>query len=120
MRASIAILALAAAATALPAAAVVSPTSVFDFDRARTFCAAGPEAEADGCLNQQQQAAHRIDVWLVRGDLPRFLAKRTYRNCDIRYAPDYRQTLRCIEDVQDNRRDGRRGVVSGQGITFGR
>lgn len=118
MRASIAILALATVA-ATPAAATVSPVSVFDFDRARAFCAAGPAVEADGCLSQQQQAAHRIDVWLVRGELPRFLAKRTYRNCDIRYAPDYRQTLRCIEDVEDNRRNGR-GVISGQGITFGR
>jgi len=119
LRAAIAILSLAITAMPVAATAAASPASVFDFDRARAFCTAGPEVEADSCISQQQQAAHRIDVWLVRGELPRYLAKRTYRNCDIRYAPDYRQTLRCIEDVQDNRRDGR-GVISGQGITFGR
>lgn len=123
MRKSIAGLALTMMAAAPLAAgaggSAITTSSIFDFDRARTFCAAGPEGELEDCLNQQQRAANRIDFWLVRGELPRYLAKRTYKNCDIRYGPDYRRTLRCVEDIEDNRRDGR-GALSGRGIVFGR
>ena len=111
-----AFLAIAALGMAVPAAAA---TSVFDLDRARAFCAAGAAEAADGCLSEQEVAARRIDQWILRGDLPRYLSRRAFVNCDARYRPDYRLTWACIEDRRDDRRDGA-GIRLNQGVRFGR
>lgn len=102
-----------------PALAAKSVDSVFDIDAARTFCTAGAADGVEECLSDQEKAAQRIDYWLYRGDLPRYLSKRAYAGCDAFYGPDLRQVLICIEDGEDDRRNGR-GFLSRRGITFGR
>lgn len=103
---------------AVPAAAAAAPT-VFDRETARDFCAAGPAEAAEECLSDQETAARRIDHWLIYGDLPRYLSRRAYSSCQAFYGPDLRQVWACIEDNQDDRRDGR-GFLSRQGAAFGR
>ena len=104
---------------ASPAAAAQNPASVLNLAEARAFCAQGEVEAAEECLSDQKKAAKRIDYWLYRGDLPRFLSRRAYSSCHAFYGPDLRQVWACIEDNQDDRRDGR-GVLSRTGITFGR
>lgn len=97
----------------------VAPESVYDIDRARGFCAAGDAEAAESCLSQQERAAVWIDQWLDRGPFPHYLSRRAYRNCDVRYGPDLRMIRRCLQNIEDDRRNNG-GVLSGSGVTFGR
>lgn len=97
----------------------VAPQSVYDIDRARSFCAAGDADKAESCLSQQERAAVWIDQWLDRGPFPHYLSDRAYRNCEARYGPDLRLIRRCLQNVEDDRRNNG-GVLSGSGVTFGR
>jgi len=97
----------------------VAPQSVYDAGRARSFCAAGAADEAESCLSQQERAAVWIDQWLDRGPFPHYLSRRAYRNCDVRYGPDLRMIRRCLQNIEDDRRNNG-GVLSGSGITLGR
>ena len=101
-----------------PAAAGPNPGSVLNLDEARAFCAQGAPDAAEECLSDQKKAAKRIDYWLYRGDLPRYLSRRAFSSCNAFYGPDLRQVWACIEDNQDDRRDGR-GFFSRTGLTFG-
>lgn len=104
---------------ASPAVAGQNRASVLNLDQARAFCAQGAPDAAEECLSDQKQAAKRIDYWLYRGDLPRYLSRRAYSSCQAFFGPDLRQVWACIEDNQDDRRDGR-GFLSRTGITVGR
>ena len=97
---------LAAAVSLFPLGA---SASIFDVEKARTFCVAGAAEKADSCFSDQQRAGAWIDAWADRGEFPRFVAKRVITRCDARYRPDLCQVKLCVEDVRDNRgKSGRR------------
>jgi|GEM_PF-1977644 len=108
----------AAAALALVAIAAPAAAAVFDLDRARAFCAGGAADQAERCLADQERAGVWIDRFLYSGSLPRYLAKRAYRDCDARYGPDLRRTRICLQDAEDNRRNGGGGFLR-SGVTIG-
>ena len=97
---------IAIAPLALTAAPGVAAAKVFDMDRARAFCAAGEPAELEECLADQERAGQWIDRFLTSGPFPRYSARRAYIYCDQRYGPDLRHAKLCLEDIEDNRRNG--------------
>lgn len=95
--------ALAAAMTlglATPAAA--APSTVYDESAARAFCQSGDAAAAERCINQQELAAERIDLWMTHGEFPRYIARRAYQRCAARFNPDLRQAWICLDDLDDD------------------